>query len=707
MRRYLLLAAALALLAVPALGADVGEAYHLKAESQEYEEDRLWRGVGDVQIAYQDITIHCDEVELNLETGDLVARGNVVLDQGPRRMSADEIHYNLRSKTGTFLNAQGEAPPFYHFSGERIEKLDETHYAMERATYSSCDQAERPPWQFRARRALLEEEGYGRFRGTSLLVKGVPVLYLPYIVWPVKKERAAGLLVPTIGYSGRRGAYLGDALFIPMGLSYDTTLYLDAYSRGYLGLGSEWRWAPSQGTTGEITGYVLRDTELDVSEWKVNGRHSQEDLLGFRFLAEVHDLSDIDFFQEFERSFDRNTLRSLYSFLYLTRSWGPYALNLRVDRRKTYLTSDERIVLNQLPEAELRVRSTRIGRSPLYWSLVSSVNYFDVDRGETLEDRYGRADLYPSLSYTLPGPPWLTITPRVAGRATYYTKQYGRNQDNQTVFVEEGLERSYLEGGVDIVGPSFSRVFESSSEHVERYKHLIEPRFEYSYLSDQDEDLEQLIPRFDEVDSTLARNRVRVTLANRLFARSRQTQSAREVAAFEVYQEHSFSEPLDYSSDQTQASQRGPLYGKLRLTPATSFTVDAAVAFDTLFDNMRSTSLSSTLRGSVGYGNLTWYQGYQAESGERSSSQVRAAFGLHKAGFPLRLDAHLSYDLEQSSFQQQRVLLYYEGSCWGVQVEYRDLQLGLYPSRDYRITLDFKGIGRMFEIQGGLGDMNE
>ncbi len=48
--------------------------------------------------------------------------------------------------------------------------------------------------------------------------------------------------------------------------------------------------------------------------------------------------------------------------------------------------------------------------------------------------------------------------------------------------------------------------------------------------------------------------------------------------------------------------------------------------------------------------------------------------------------------------------MYYKGRCWGVEVEYRDLRIGAYPSKDYRIVLDFRGLGRLLDITGGFGD---
>jgi len=667
--------------------------------------DEVWRGIGQVQILYQDIKIRCDEMELDRTTMDLSARGNVVLDQGPRRLSADEMHYNLRDKTGVLTNAQADAPPYYHVSGTVIEKIDETRFRLEQAKFTTCEVEPRPPWMFKAKRALIEEEGYGYFWGTTLRVKDVPLLYVPYIFWPVKQERAAGMLVPSFGYGQRLGAYLGLSYYIPLGRSYDTTAYLDMYSDGWFGLGSEWRWTPRQGSIGDIDLFAIRDKDTGEIEWKVRAHHLENDLLGFRLIAEIDQMSDIDFFQEFELSFDRSTMRSLYSYVYMTQSWGPYALNLRADNRQTvFSTSSSEVVLTQLPEAELRVRPTRIGRSTLYWDMVSSVSLLAMDRSETLHGTYARADLYPSLSYTLPGPPWLTVTPRLGGRATYYTAQYDKNEDNQTVLADEPLQRTFLEGGFDLVGPSVSRVFNRPMGPFEKFKHVVEPRIAYTYVSDIDAEVLAGVPRFDEVDSTRIRNRVLVALVNRFFARSAESRSARELGSLELFQEHSFSEPLNWSSDRTQTSQRGPLGANLRVTPSSKLGFDVKATYDTLFDGLKTTSLAAAISPGPTSTRLTWYQSFRPETGDRASSQVRALFGFRKSGFPLRFDLHLAYDIEQQEFQQQRLRMYYQGSCWGVALEYRDLRVAAYPTRDYRITIDFKGLGRMLEIRGGFGD---
>jgi hypothetical protein len=84
---------------------------------------------------------------------------------------------------------------------------------------------------------------------------------------------------------------------------------------------------------------------------------------------------------------------------------------------------------------------------------------------------------------------------------------------------------------------------------------------------------------------------------------------------------------------------------------------------------------------------------------------VRARVGFRKRGFPLRANVHLAYDVERQEFQQQQIQLHYDGSCWGVSVEYRDLQLGAFPTQDWRIVVNLKGIGALPEIKGSIGGL--
>ncbi len=695
--RMLAAVAVMVLLTATATAAELEERVVLTAESQRATET-TWHGDGDVHVLYQEIDIRCDELDYVRSTGEVVARGNVVVDRGPSRFTAEEMRFNLLTKTGVFLNATAYIDPMYSFTGREIEKLDETHYRIDHATFTSCSTDDgSPPWSFNISSATIEEEGLGRFKSVAMKVQGFPVFYLPYMVWPMKQERSMGLLMPRLGYSNRRGFNIGLPLYIPIGRSYDATLFADYYSDGHIGFGNIWRWAPIRGARGEINMYAIRDREGEQTEWKVFGKHEQDDFLGFNLLAQVETLSDIDFWQDFDRTFDANTRRDLYSFAYMTKRFGPYSLNLRADYRQTFLTTTE-VVLSQLPEIELRSGSTPLFNSPVYLNLISSLSYLRADRGGDLRGSYGRADLFPSLSYTLPGPPWLSVTPRLGGRATHYTQ---RLADNRRDFVDEPIERIYATGGVDIVGPSFSKVFEGGLGKYDKVKHLVEPRIEYLYLTTPTD--VALIPIFDEVDSTPKdANMVRMVLANRLLGRDREGVGTRELGSLEIYQDYSFDAPLNFG-DGVLTSQWSPLGVALRVTPTAATGFDARMAYDYLFKSLRSTSLAASLQSRMGMANLTWYQGFNVRTGDRLSSQMRGLLAFRKAGVPLDVSVQLAYDIVNAEIGDQRYGLNYQGSCWNISAQYRDTKIGAFPTREFLIIIGLKGVGALPEIKGSLG----
>ena len=80
-----------------------------------------------------------DGVEINIRTGELIARGNVVFSTPTARISSDSVVFNTKTKLGTFTNAMGIASlgergqenrsmfgalePDVYFYGNEIEKI--------------------------------------------------------------------------------------------------------------------------------------------------------------------------------------------------------------------------------------------------------------------------------------------------------------------------------------------------------------------------------------------------------------------------------------------------------------------------------------------------------------------------------------------------------------------------------------------------------
>lgn len=679
----------------------------LLAENQQWVQETLWRGSGNVELHYQDITLRCAEVEVDQKTMTVRARGQVVLDQGPTRLACDRLEFDLERKTGTLHEVEAFFPPSYSLRAAVVEKLDETRYRFERGIFTSCPIGgeSEPPWTIEAREGRVELEGYGHFVGASLKARGVPVVYIPRLVWPVKQERAFGLLVPRIGSNSRQGFYLGNSLFWPISRSFDTTFSLDLFSKGFVEVGQELRWAPAENAAGQLTVLGVRNPKFDPAadprgrrwEWKAEGSHHQLFPNGYVLRAELNELSNLDFFQSFERSFERNAQRTLYSHLTLSRTWGPQTANLKVDHQRTFFDSGPAqrvVVLDRLPELEYRLRASRIGTTPLYINAVGTANHFAVDRFATLQARYQRLDLFPTLSLLLPGLPWLNLTPTAGARLTYYSATYGA--DRRTL-VDEPLTRTYFTGGMSLVGPSASRVW--VYEGGRKLKHLIEPRLDYAYVSDPGE--ASRIHVFDQKDLVQVSNRLTWNFSNRLFLKSGDSAS-REIATFEVSQEYSFSQPLTPATPQTPASQSGPISLWLRLAPAMASTLDARATLDPVTRKVRSTSLSAMMSGAGAMAAVTWYSSFHPLTGEVTSSQTRLSGAWGPPSGIWRVESGIVYDIEKTQLLEQRYVLRYKGTCWATLLELRDYRIPPYQRRDVRLLIDLTGLGTVLDSRTGF-----
>jgi lipopolysaccharide assembly outer membrane protein LptD (OstA) len=255
---------------------------------------------------------------------------------------------------------------------------------------------------------------------------------------------------------------------------------------------------------------------------------------------------------------------------------------------------------------------------------------------------------------------------------------------------------------VDVVGPSFSRVFEGGFGGFSKIKHLVEPRIEYRYLTTPTDVTR--IPIFDEVDSTPRdANLVNFVFANRVLGRVREGVGTRELASLELMQSYSFGAPLTGPVSNPPNSQYGPLAMSLRLTPAPGTGFDARVSYNLLYKYLNSTSLAASLMRPLGMLNLTWYQSYRPSAGERTSSQLRGLMAFRKAGFPLDASVQLAYNIVDGTFGDQRLGINYQGSCWNISAQYRDTRIGAFPTREFLIVIGLKGVGALPEIKGSLG----
>jgi hypothetical protein len=211
---------------------------------------------GGVDVRYGSQRIQARRIEMDLTDETVLAEGDVILDEGPRRIAGQRMEFDLGSQTGTVYDAKASFGDDLYFYGAEMSKVGPDVYEVVDGILTACEK-ENPAWSFRLARARVVMEGFARIYNTTIRVKKLPLLYAPFMLVPAKTERAAGFLMPNLGYSQRYGTVIGAAWFQPFGDSYDATISGETYSEGINAGGLEFRYAPVLGTSGEFDSYVV------------------------------------------------------------------------------------------------------------------------------------------------------------------------------------------------------------------------------------------------------------------------------------------------------------------------------------------------------------------------------------------------------------------------------------------------------------------
>lgn len=534
----------------------VGQLANISAEQMQIDKDEahLW-GYADVSTP-EGVRIQADEIHYVKATEALWAEGNVVLDAPKIRVMGSRLEYDVASETGTLYDVVAYFEPDAIVTARKIEKIAEDRVRVEGAVFTSCTQPT-PYWSFHLTRGEFHIGHYGYFHNLTMRTGGVPVFYTPYMVWPLKEKRATGLLFPRFGNSDTLGFSVSLPIFWAMARNADTTFYVDGYTKVGPALGADLRWLPTR--KGRIRGsaYYINDRVKKQDRYRLGWIQRQKLPGGWNLFADLNFVSDFDYYTDYERDLNQASTPEVISRAEASRNWSYYSLNVRaksLERFSVGSLGTETVLFSeldqrQLPEFEVRARSRRLGRLPLYLSFVSSANHFEEDTTYYIFDQanvqnsWQRFDLAPEIRAPFSPTTWLDVEPSLGARETWYSRS--RDETNPLQYTGESVLRSTVYGNLQINGPRLVRIFDTpKSSFSPQLKHTIEPYLVYRYQRAPSAD-PALIPVFDEIDAApQALNDVVYGIRQRLFAkRPAEVETRRSQEKAELFQ--GLEDPLE------------------------------------------------------------------------------------------------------------------------------------------------------------------
>src|SRR3989339_1738133 len=196
----------------------------ITADKVEAREGQMLEATGDAELRKDDQFIRADHLLFLQESNELFADGDVRLEKNDAAMTGPSLKANLDNDT-----AEMSQPEFFLTGSDlrgsaalmRVE--GKQNYIFEKAVYTSCPIGN-DDWLLKMSELQLDRNTQiGTAYNARVEFMGVPMIYAPWMTFPISNQRRTGLLAPTIGNTNKGGREIPLPVYWNIAPNYDAT----------------------------------------------------------------------------------------------------------------------------------------------------------------------------------------------------------------------------------------------------------------------------------------------------------------------------------------------------------------------------------------------------------------------------------------------------------------------------------------------------
>lgn len=733
------------------------------------------RDGGQAEIESSKYLFRADEIEYDEDTGDVRAEGRVYFRDFDKneQLWCNRLDYNTDEETGKFYDVRGETMPRivarvgvltgsspFHFEGEWAERQGEK-YILYNGWITNCKMPD-PWWRMRGKRFVIVPEDHATTHQSWFILRRFPLFYTPFFYHSLEKHpRKSGFLLPSIVPHSIRGSMVGIGYYWAMNRSTDLSYRFDDYTTQAFKHNLDFRAKPREGTEFGAILYAVQDRGSPGYTDPLN-TYSGVDLYGAG-RSELGNgwsargfftyLSSFRFRQEWSQSYTEAIGSEIHSVGAITKDWSSYSFNGVFAHLQNFLSTEipitdpdgsirflsNSVSIRKLPEAELTGRDRQLFPNlPLWFSFDSAAGLlyrsdpiFDPNNKQAYNFQTGnftnRVNLAPHLTTALHLGDF-HIVPSIGFQETFYGESQTQIQSSTPLqyinlgepinqLVGTNIVRSAREFNLDLIFPSFARVFNKKTVFGDKLKHVIEPRATYHYVTGIGDDFNQVI-RFDEMDLLSNTNELELSLANRIYAKRGDT--VQEIFTWELMQKryfdptfggaltsgerNVFASTADISAYAFLVGPRSssPVVSLLRASPVANLGIQWQADYDPRYSRIVDSDFSVDYRWagkyhiSAGHDAVrvpytVWLNGTTVSP---NANQFRTRFDYGDANRRgMNAGVETVYDYRQAVLRYITAQVTYNTDCCGLSVQYREYNTGIGNIPQLRIAFSIANLG--------------
>ena len=292
----------------------------------------------DAHLVYQDLALRSRRVEYDVDRQTLVAEGNPQLVERGDKVTGNLMTYDLESRIGNIYQAEtAYERGLYH--GDRIRKATDNELDVMNGAYSTCDLPQ-PHYHFAAHWMKIYLKDKLVAKPVVFYVKNVPLLALPFWIFPIKPGRHSGFLFPQfeLGFNNRAGQFIRNAGYYWAPNDYmDLTLSGDYYqTEPSWVIRGESFYKLLYRLDGRVAGTFAHNDATRADNYDLNAEHEQELSPRTRLSARASFVSNRDYKRSslFGSPLSARVDRFLISSLSLSHNASWASLSAVLDRRQ-------------------------------------------------------------------------------------------------------------------------------------------------------------------------------------------------------------------------------------------------------------------------------------------------------------------------------------------------------------------------------------
>ncbi len=688
---------------------DEAAPWQITAKQLAYDEkEGVYTAEGDVVISKAGQTLHTHRAVFNVKTGIARVSGGLRLETEGDVVTGSEGTFNLESQTGEIADASlFLSANHYYIRGSRMQKVGENTYVVKECTLTTCDGAN-PDWTITGSEVKVTIEGYGTIKHSAFRVKDLPIIYIPYMIFPAKTKRQSGLLPPRFGYSTLNGGEVEIPLYWAISDQTDATFYGRYMSRrGYM-QGVQFRYIEDVNSKGGIDFDILSDKEktknmkdedaLEISPFErtnatrywLRGWADQDLPLGVTARLDADYVSDQDYLREFEeklfgfstrmdlsgeskRPFQEKRSPTRRSALRISRDGESYSLQgLGSYYQSVENPADRKKSESPLGSLSFTLLPEQIKTLPVFFNIESNYDYVWSDEANKGHSLF----ISPQVNF----PFWLG--PYVQFEPTFTYTYNGLWADNNEGVRDNSYQTAW-EAGARLATHA-ERVFDLEWFNANKLRHKISPVLSYlyrGYRTNADEGTPWFspvvrggyeTPWFDSFNEDTredpSRNRIAFALENFLDARYEDAKGRRtygQLATFKLYQGYDIDTPKIEDEDRPFT----PLMAELIVRPFYFLDLRGSAGWDHYDHTFSRSTLAGSLAVPRAGGKRDIYEvNYQyfnrPEEGQ-TNVNFRADVNLMH-GFSV--GGSLQRDIDAKQTISSAGWVGYQRQCWGLKL---------------------------------------